>query len=70
MFEPTLVEKARREWKARRDSLFARYREKASPIRLAVEVKMIDDDIAESAEKTERQRVRNFRTNLCDSDTH
>jgi hypothetical protein len=39
MFEPTLVEKARREWKARRDSLFAREREKPSHIRLAVEVK-------------------------------
>jgi hypothetical protein len=54
MFEPTLVEKAKREWKTRRDSLFARYREKPSHIRLAVEVRMIDDDIAESAEKAER----------------
>jgi len=59
MLEPTLVEKARREGlKVKRDSLFAEYLKSPSNTRLAVEIKLIDDDIAKSVEQTERQRRR------------
>jgi hypothetical protein len=59
MLEPTLVEKATREGlKVKRDSLFAEYLESPSNTRLAVEIKLIDDDIAKSVEQTERQRRR------------
>jgi hypothetical protein len=59
VLEPTLVEKARREGlKAKRDMLFAEYLKSPSNTRLAVEIKLIDDDIAKSVEQTERQRCR------------
>jgi len=59
MLEPTLVEKARREGlKAKRDTLFAEYLKSPSNTSLAVEIKLIDDDIAKSVEQTERQRCR------------
>jgi hypothetical protein len=60
MLERTTVEKARREGlKVKRDSLFAEYPKSPSNTRLAVEIKLIDDDIAaKSVEQTERQRRR------------
>jgi|HubBroStandDraft_6_1064221.scaffolds.fasta_scaffold843302_2 hypothetical protein len=59
MLERTAVEKARREGlKVKRDSLFAEYLKSPSNTRLAVEIKLIDDDIAKSVEQTERQRRR------------
>jgi ribosomal protein L18E len=59
MLEPTLAEKARREGlKAKRDMLFAEYLKNPSNTRLAVEIKMIDDDIANSVEQMERLRYR------------
>jgi hypothetical protein len=55
MLEPTIVEKARREGlKSKRDMLFAEYLKSPSNTRLAVEIKLLDDDIAESAARMER----------------
>jgi hypothetical protein len=49
MLEPTLVEKARREGlKAKREMLFAEYLKSPSNTRLALEIKSIDEDIAQS----------------------
>jgi hypothetical protein len=58
MFEPTLVEKAKREGlKGKRDMLFAEYLKSPSNTRLAVEIKMLDDDIAESAARMEHREA-------------
>jgi hypothetical protein len=49
MLEPTLVEKARREGlKAKRKMLFEEYLKSPLNTRLALEIKLIDDDIAKS----------------------
>lgn len=51
MLEPTLVEKARREGlKAKRKMLFEEYLKSPRNTRLALEIKSIDDDIAQSVE--------------------
>jgi hypothetical protein len=49
MLEAILAEKARREGlKAKRNRLFAEYLKSPSNTRLALEIKLIDDDIAQS----------------------
>ena len=49
MLEPTLVEKARREGlNAKRKMLFEEYLKNPQNTRLALEIKLIDDDIAKS----------------------
>jgi hypothetical protein len=59
MIDHTLAEKAKREGlKAKRDKLFAEYLKSPTNTKLAVEIKMIDDDIARSVEQMERQRLR------------
>jgi hypothetical protein len=59
MIDHTLAEKAKREGlKAKRDMLFAEYLKSPTNTKLAVEIKMIDDDIARSVEQMERQRLR------------
>jgi len=51
MLEPTLVEKARREGlKAKRKMLFEEYLKSPRNTRLALEIKLIDDDIAKSVD--------------------
>ena len=53
MLEPTLAEKARREGlKAKRKMLFEEYLKSPRNTRLALEIKLIDDDIAKSVEGT------------------
>jgi hypothetical protein len=47
MLEPTIAEKARREGlKAKRKMLFEEYLKSPRNTRLALEIKLIDDDIA------------------------
>jgi hypothetical protein len=59
MIDHTLAEKAKREGlKAKRDMLFAEYLKSPTNTKLAVEIKMIDDDIARSVERMELQRLR------------
>jgi hypothetical protein len=59
VLDATLAEKSKREGlKAKRDMLFAEYLKSPRNIRLAVEIKLIDDDIAKSVEQMERQRRR------------
>ena len=49
MLEPILAEKARREGlKVKRNMLFAEYLKSPTNTRLALEIKSIDDDIAQS----------------------
>jgi hypothetical protein len=51
MLEPILAEKARREGlKAKRKMLFEAYLKSPLNTRLALEIKLIDDDIAKSVE--------------------
>ena len=51
MLEPTIAEKARREGlKAKRKMLFEGYLKSPRNTRLALEIKLIDDDIAKSVE--------------------
>jgi hypothetical protein len=51
MLEPTLAEKARHEGlKAKRKMLFEEYLKSPRNTRLALEIKLIDDDIAKSVE--------------------
>jgi hypothetical protein len=59
MIDHTLAEKAKREGlKAKRNMLFAEYLKSPTNTKLAVEIKIIDDDIARSVEQMERQRLR------------
>jgi hypothetical protein len=59
MIDHTLAEKAKREGlNAKRDMLFAEYLKSPTNTKLAVEIKMIDDDIARSVEQMERPRLR------------
>jgi hypothetical protein len=58
MLESTLLERARREGlKSKRDMLFADYLKNPSNIKLAVEIRMLDDDIAESVARMERSEA-------------
>jgi hypothetical protein len=51
MLEPILVEKARREGlNAKRKMLFEEYLKNPQNTRLALEIKLIDDDVAKSVE--------------------
>jgi hypothetical protein len=51
MLEPTIAEKARREGlKAKRKMLFEEYLKSPRNTRLALEIKLIDDDIAKLVE--------------------
>ena len=59
MIDHTLAGKAKRAGlEAKRDMLFAEYLKSPTNTKLAVEIKMIDDDIARSVEQMERQRLR------------
>ena len=51
----------RKEWKAKRDRLFDKYLQDPSNTLLALEIKAIDDQVAESKEHEETQR----RARLC-----
>jgi hypothetical protein len=51
MLDPTIAEKAKREGlKAKRKMLFEEYLQSPRNTRLALEIKLIDDDLAKSVE--------------------
>ena len=57
MLEPVLTDerKKRKELTAKRNLLFAEYLKNPQDIRLALEIKLIDDQVAQSIEQTERK---------------
>jgi hypothetical protein len=57
MLEPVLTDerKKRKELTAKRNLLFAEYLKNPQDIRLALEIKLIDDQVALSIEQTERK---------------
>jgi hypothetical protein len=57
MLEPVIADerKKRKELTAKRNLLFAEYLKNPQDIRLALEIKLIDDQVAQSIEQTERK---------------
>jgi hypothetical protein len=49
--------KKRKELTVKRNLLFAQYLKNPTDIRLALEIKLIDDQVAQSIERTERRPV-------------
>jgi hypothetical protein len=57
MLEPVIADerKKRKELTTKRNLLFAEYLKNPQDIRLALEIKLIDDQVAQSIEQTERK---------------
>jgi hypothetical protein len=57
MLEPVIADERRKrnELTAKRNLLFAEYLKNPQDIRLALEIKLIDDQVAQSIEQTERK---------------
>jgi hypothetical protein len=57
MISTQTIQERKRELKARRKSLFDRYEKNPHEISLVLEIKIVDDEIAECNQEIERQRT-------------